>query len=99
MRGIKGFFKKIGGGIKDAGKQIGKTVVHQLQPDVLQSHLSKIPIIGGGLAEANKAGFKIGQAIANKDLIGGAKGLYEAGKAGAGTLAAAESGGLLGKKK
>ena len=96
--GIKGFFKKIGGGIKDAGKQIGKTVVHQLEPEVLQSHLKKIPIIGGGLAEANKAGFKIGQAIANKDLIGGAKGLFEAGKAGGNVFKSAESGGLLGKK-
>ena len=96
--GFGNFIKKIGGGIKDAGKKIGKSVAHEFTPEVIQSHLSKIPIIGGGLAEANKAGVKIGQAIANKDLIGGAKGLYEAGKAGANVFKSAESGGLLGKK-
>ena len=98
MGGIKGFFKKVGSGIKGVGKQIGKTVVHQLEPDVLQGHLKQIPIIGGGLAAANQAGVKIGQAIANKDLAGGVKGVFEAGKAGVNTFKAAETGGLLGKK-
>jgi len=65
--GIKGFFKKVGGGLKNIGKKIGNT-----NP----KSLGKIPILGGVLEGAANAGIKLGEGIREKDLgktLGGLK--------------------------
>lgn len=93
--GIGKFFKKIGGGIKDAGKQIGKSVVNNLDSDKIANAFGKVPIIGGGLKEAALAGGKVGEALANKDYGGAAKGLAGVGKAGFDSLKQAATGGFM----
>ena len=57
--GIKGFFKKIGGGLKGIGKKIGNT-----KP----TDLGKIPILGGVLESAANAGTKLGEGIREKNI-------------------------------